>query len=89
MRLTFSTLPGKPGGGFAFLPAAILFAFFLFGKIMKYEQGTPRMIEISKMIQEGAAAFLRAEYKWLTVFVIVVALAIGLSSAEGGRGLSS
>jgi len=41
------------------------------------------MQEISKQVQDGAAAFLKAEYRWLAVFVVVVGAAIALSGAEG------
>ena len=65
---------------------ALLFALVKYMGIMRQDQGTEKMQHISRMVQEGAAAFLKAEYKWLTVFVIVVAIAIGLSSAEQGLG---
>jgi K(+)-stimulated pyrophosphate-energized sodium pump len=53
-------------------------------KIMKQSQGEQKMQDISKLGQEGAAAFLEAEYKWLAVFVLVVAVVIGVSDAEMG-----
>jgi K(+)-stimulated pyrophosphate-energized sodium pump len=65
---------------------ALVFALFLYRRIMSYDQGTERMIELSKMIQDGAATFLKAEYRWLAVFVVVVAAAIGISSEDGGLG---
>jgi K(+)-stimulated pyrophosphate-energized sodium pump len=71
-------------GGAALL--ALIFAFVKYGSIMKRDTGSEKMRDISKQVQEGAAAFLKAEYKWLTVFVIVVAIAIGLSSSEDGLG---
>ena len=55
---------------------ALLFAFAKYSAIMKRSAGSEKMQEISKAIQDGAAAFLKAEYRWLTVFVIVVAAAI-------------
>jgi len=65
---------------------AIIFAITRFGGIMKKDAGDARMQEISKQVQDGAAAFLKAEYKWLAVFVVVVAIAIGVSSADNGLG---
>ncbi|MBM4013409.1 MAG: sodium-translocating pyrophosphatase [Planctomycetes bacterium] len=65
---------------------ALVFAVLTFMKIMKLSPGEPRMVEISKLVQEGAAAFLKAEYKWLAIFVIVVGGVIALSSAENGLG---
>ncbi len=65
---------------------ALVFAVMKYGAIMQRDAGSEKMQDISRMVQEGAAAFLKAEYKWLTVFVIIVAAAIGMSSAEGGLG---
>ncbi len=65
---------------------ALVFAVLTFMKIMKLSPGEPRMIEISKLVQEGAAAFLKAEYKWLGLFVVVVGGVIAMSSAELGLG---
>ena len=65
---------------------ALVFAFVKYGWIMNRDAGEERMQEISKQVQDGAAAFLKAEYKWLVVFVIVVAAAIGLSSSDTGLG---
>ena len=68
------------GGAAAF---ALVFAYLKYGSIMRQDAGSEKMQEISRMIQQGAAAFLKAEYRWLAVFVTLVALAIGLSGAEG------
>jgi K(+)-stimulated pyrophosphate-energized sodium pump len=62
---------------------ALVFAFKKFGWIMQADAGNERMKGISRMVQEGAAAFLRAEYRWLAVFVGVVALVLGMSSETG------
>jgi len=62
---------------------ALVFAFVRYAAIMKRDEGTDKMKDIAVQVQEGAAAFLKAEYKWLAVFVLVVAVAIGASSADG------
>ena len=72
------------GAGCAAL--AIVFAILKYSSIMKEDAGSEKMQEISKQIQDGAAAFLKAEYKWLAVFVVVVAVAIGVSPADDGLG---
>ena len=36
---------------------ALLFALYLANKVNKEEQGTPKMIEISRAIQQGAMTF--------------------------------
>jgi len=68
---------------------ALIFAFAKFGSIMKKDAGDATMQDISRQVQEGAAAFLKAEYKWLAVFVVVVATLIGFSSAENGLGIKT
>jgi len=65
---------------------AVVFAIVKFGGIMKKDAGDSNMQEISRQVQIGAAAFLKAEYRWLVVFAIVVALAIGFSPADNGLG---
>jgi len=71
------------GAGAAAL--ALVFAFLKYGGIMKEDAGSEKMQYISRKIQEGAAAFLKAEYKWLAVFVVVVAGAI-FASGQAGLG---
>ena len=44
--------------------------------VMKQDAGDGKMKEISDHIYKGALAFLNAEYKLLSVFVIVVSLAL-------------
>ncbi|PLX29046.1 sodium-translocating pyrophosphatase [Candidatus Parcubacteria bacterium] len=65
---------------------ALVFAVVKFGGIMKKDPGDVRMQGISQQIQEGAAAFLNAEYRWLALFVVVVAIAIGVSDPGNGLG---
>ncbi|MFT7486971.1 MAG: K(+)-stimulated pyrophosphate-energized sodium pump, partial [Candidatus Paceibacteria bacterium] len=62
---------------------ALIFAITKFGGIMKKDAGDATMQEISKQVQDGAAAFLKAEYTWLTVFVVIVGTVIAMSGAEG------
>ena len=62
---------------------ALVFAVMRYGWIMKHDSGDERMQDISKQIQAGAAAFLKAEYRWLAVFVAIVAAAIGFSGQQG------
>ncbi len=74
-------------GGFAVI--ALIFAIVRFGEIMKKDAGDARMQEISKQVQDGAAAFLKTEYTWLAAFVVVVSIAIAASSAENGLGIKT
>ncbi|MEO6404769.1 MAG: sodium-translocating pyrophosphatase [Ferruginibacter sp.] len=56
----------------------LLYTFIKFAWVSKQDAGTPRMKEISNYIAEGAMAFLKAEYKVLTYFVIIAALLLGV-----------
>jgi K(+)-stimulated pyrophosphate-energized sodium pump len=56
----------------------LLYTFIKFAWVSKQDAGTPRMKEISTYISEGAMAFLKAEYKVLTYFVIIAALLLGI-----------
>ena len=47
--------------------------------IGQQEVGTERMHELSEAIAEGARAFLRREYRVLTIFVLVVAFILGFA----------
>jgi K(+)-stimulated pyrophosphate-energized sodium pump len=56
----------------------LLYTLVKFNWVSRQEAGTDRMKEISNYIAEGAMAFLKAEYKILTYFVIIVALLLGI-----------
>ncbi len=57
-----------------------LFAFgvagFLTGYVMKQDQGTSEMREISNAIKEGAEAFLKRQYKTIGVLAVIVMVII-------------
>ncbi|WP_379952924.1 sodium-translocating pyrophosphatase [Dokdonia sp. R78006] len=48
--------------------------------VMKQDAGDGKMKEISDHIYEGALAFLNAEYKLLTIFVIIVSVLLAIVS---------
>ncbi len=56
----------------------LLYTFIKFAWVSKQDAGNDRMKEISTYIAEGAMAFLKAEYKILTYFVIIGALLLGV-----------
>ena len=58
--------------------ASILVAIYLYFYVNKQNSGTDKMKEIAGAIQEGARAFLKVEFKYLAVFVIVVAAALAI-----------
>jgi K(+)-stimulated pyrophosphate-energized sodium pump len=56
----------------------LIFAVFLIRYVLSRDQGTEKIREISAAIQEGAIAFLSREYRILAIFIIVVALILGV-----------
>ncbi|WP_423737968.1 sodium-translocating pyrophosphatase [Chitinophaga caseinilytica] len=56
---------------------ALLFTAVQSAWVSKQDAGNERMQEIARHIAEGAMAFLKAEYKILTYFVIIAALLLG------------
>jgi len=58
----------------ASLVAALIFSFL----IKKKEEGTDKMKEIAHSIYEGAMAFLKREYKVISIFIVVLAVVLFL-----------
>ncbi len=52
----------------------LLYTFIKFSWVSKQDAGNDRMKEISTYIAEGAMAFLKAEWKILTYFVVIAAV---------------
>jgi K(+)-stimulated pyrophosphate-energized sodium pump len=57
---------------------SILVGLYLYHFVDKQDSGTKRMREISNAIKEGANAFLRREYTILAIFVVIMAMLIGI-----------
>lgn len=55
---------------------ALCVVALLINDILKKDAGNKRMKEVSGFIEEGAMAFLKKEYSYLSIFIIVVAVAI-------------
>jgi len=66
---------------------SILVALYLYYYVKKQDSGTPKMREISEAIREGAVAYMKREYKTLSIFVIV--MSIILFFALGDKGLNT
>jgi K(+)-stimulated pyrophosphate-energized sodium pump len=56
----------------------LLYTFIKYAWVSKQDAGNDRMKEISTYIAEGAMAFLKAEYKILTYFVIIAAILLAV-----------
>ncbi|MFP4025138.1 MAG: sodium-translocating pyrophosphatase [Thiohalospira sp.] len=65
-------------GIFWFIPLAsvlaLIFAWFFFKSMMKNSEGTDKMKEIAQHVREGAMAYLRRQYKVVTIVFIVLFL---------------
>ena len=61
---------------------AIVFSFWKTNWIEGQDQGTEKMKVIGASIAEGAMAFLKAEYRVLVIFVIAVAIILGLVNSN-------
>ncbi|CAN5300431.1 sodium-translocating pyrophosphatase [soil metagenome] len=55
----------------------LLYTLFKYNWVTKQDAGNARMQEISTYIAEGAMAFLKAEWKILSYFVIIAAVLLG------------
>lgn len=69
-----------------FAVIALAFAGIKAAQTSRYEAGSDEMKTIAKRIQEGAMAFLKTEYAWLSGFVVIVAILLGVANAFGGEG---
>lgn len=61
---------------------ALLFTAVRSAWVSRQDAGNERMTEIARYIAEGAMAFLKAEYKILTYFVIIAAILLGIMGAS-------
>ena len=62
---------------------ALAVAALLVREVLAASQGTERMQEIAQSIQEGAAAYLRRQFRTLGVFVVVIFFVLLLLPADG------
>jgi len=56
---------------------ALLVAAFLTKRVMGQDEGNETMAGIAKAIQQGSMAFLKREYTYLAIFVVVVTIVVG------------
>ena len=57
----------------------LIAAFFIYRMVLKYPAGEGKVATIGDQIHKGAMVFMRREYTYLTVFVVVVAILILIS----------
>src|SRR5919107_801358 len=51
---------------------ALVYSYVLVREVLAADQGTPNMQDISKAVQEGAAAYLNRQFRTLGIFVVIV-----------------
>jgi K(+)-stimulated pyrophosphate-energized sodium pump len=72
---------------------ALVVGLFLAKGVLAADQGTPKMIEIAKAIQEGALAYLKRQFRTIVIILVPVAVIVFLTSVrvvkpDGGQALS-
>ena len=55
---------------------ALVVAYMLVKQVLAAGEGTPKMIEIAKAIQEGAEAYLRRQFKTVGLFVALIGIVL-------------
>ena len=54
--------------------------FFLVRKVMAEPEGSPKMREIAKAIQEGALAYLKRQFKTIAIILVPLAVIVFVTS---------
>src|SRR5262245_26641189 len=60
---------------------ALAVGFVLMRGVLAEDQGTPKMIEIAKAIQEGAIAYLRRQFRTIAYILVPLAIIVFVTSA--------
>ncbi len=64
---------------------ALAFSFWKTGWISKQDEGSEKVQAIGKHIADGAMAFLKAEYRVLAIFIVAVAILLGVANSGEGK----
>ena len=67
----------------------LVIAFMLYKKVDSIEIKNETVAKITGRIQDGAMAFLFAEYKMLSMFIAAVAVLLLLGGEENGLGMET
>ena len=67
--------------------ASIAFSIYLYLYVNKQDSGNPKMQEIAAAIKEGATAYLKRQNMALAVFVVIMAIIIGIAFGYKNPGL--
>src|SRR3984885_443848 len=66
---------------------ALAVAGVLVREVLAASQGSPKMQEIAKAVQEGAAAYLRRQFRTIGVFVVLIFFLLLILPADGGASI--
>ncbi len=66
---------------------AMLYAFWKTNWINNQDQGNDRMVKIGHSIADGAMAFLKAEYRVLGIFVIIIAVLLAIAANQQNQSM--
>jgi K(+)-stimulated pyrophosphate-energized sodium pump len=61
--------------------AALILVGYLVASLRRKDPGNEKMVKISQLIQEGARAFLKREFRYVAVVVVIVAVLISVAPA--------
>ena len=62
---------------------AIGVGFILMKQVLAEDQGTPKMIEIATAIQEGAAAYLKRQFRTIIMVLVPLTVVVFITSQGG------
>jgi K(+)-stimulated pyrophosphate-energized sodium pump len=62
--------------GFVIAIGALIYALYLYKKVLSFDEGEEKVKEISSYIKEGAQAFLRSEYKVIYTYIVIATIVI-------------
>jgi K(+)-stimulated pyrophosphate-energized sodium pump len=62
---------------------ALLTVAYLTKDVLSKDGGNEKMIEISRLVQEGAAAFLKREYQYIGIFILILTILISIAPGLG------
>ncbi len=68
---------------FAAAVIALLFAFIQSRRVLKADEGTARMSQISRYVRTGAQAYLKRQYKIIGIFFICMFVILCIMAAFG------
>ncbi|MHA2359867.1 MAG: sodium-translocating pyrophosphatase [Candidatus Thorarchaeota archaeon] len=63
---------------------SVFTSLFIYRMVMKADEGTDRMKEVSSLIEEGAYSFIKVQYRILGIFTIILAVLITLVFRDFG-----